>query len=151
MVTKGRELVAYFTWEGETPERGRKVSLSKTSGGYLISVRGFPELRKTFVKKSEAVDTFRSIHDASWKDWGASEIVWEEGKKKEKVKAKKKRRRRKRVKGTRPVKVKGIEIKGSSRVPGSDPLFRMLMRKGVSGTVEIKRVPSRKMLLPGRE
>jgi hypothetical protein len=151
MVTKGRELVASFIWEGETPERGRKVMLSKTSEGYLISVQGMPELRRSFSKREEskALSTFRHIHEASWKDWGASEIDWRKKRAKKDGSKKRRKRRKRKIKTLKPVKTRSVEIKTAAAPTGIAPFFRMLTGRGTSiGVTE--EVPPRKMLPPGR-
>jgi len=71
--------VASFTYYGETPDKGREVRLHHNlDGTFTVDIEGMPSLNRTVRDRDEAEDILRGWWEFSQKDWGASEIEWNE-------------------------------------------------------------------------
>ena len=70
--------IAQFTYYGSTPDKGRIVSLDHVDGQYVVSVEGYPALTQTTNDFEKAKGVLEGWWEMSWKDWGASEIEYNE-------------------------------------------------------------------------
>jgi hypothetical protein len=73
--------LAHFSLLGPSGPK-EKVTLNRTGVGYVVNIQSYPELTKTFplieAGETSAWTYFRDIHNASYKDWGSTEIVYRE-------------------------------------------------------------------------
>jgi len=70
---------AHFTYYGKTEDKNREVRFYKRPNGlYVCEVEGMPVLRITHPSKTRVMAAFKGWWEMSQKDWGASEIDWNE-------------------------------------------------------------------------
>jgi len=68
--------IAQFTYYGSSPDKHRVVSMDFDGEKYIVSVEGYPALTQRTTDFERAKGVLEGWHEMSWKDWGASEIIW---------------------------------------------------------------------------
>lgn len=71
--------VAGFTYYGGTTDKDREVRLRHNlDGTFTVDIEGMPVLTQTVKDRDRAEEIFRGWWEMSMKDWGSSEIKWNE-------------------------------------------------------------------------
>ena len=70
---------AHFTYFGRTEAENREVRFYRRPDGmYVCEVEGYPTLKVTHPSKERVRAAFDCWYQMSFKDWGASNIEWED-------------------------------------------------------------------------
>ena len=68
--------IAQFTYYGSSLDKHRVVSMNFDGERYVVSVEGYPALTQRTADFDKAVGILEGWHEMSFKDWGASEIMY---------------------------------------------------------------------------
>ena len=68
--------IAQFTYYGSSPDKHKLVSIDYANGKYVVSVEGYPALTQRTADFEKAKGVLEGWHEMSFKDWGASEIMY---------------------------------------------------------------------------